>query len=303
MRFVIAATLETWERRIRRSDILEARWPFAAEALRFFRAVTAFQQDVHARLSSSAIINLTSQNLKSPSDRFRLDLLVPFVPALLDLVARDGPPRLAAHAGALRVREAAEWKQVLEAYRRGGAEECPKSNVQGRSEASDAGPWTLDAFFARALLQPALAAVAARGNHPSQIADRPSHATPLGARRQSCPSCGHPPVVGVLREDIEAGATARTLVCSLCAAAWAYPRVLCPACGEEDPEKLPRYTAQEIPWVRVEGCDACRRYLKVVDLTQEAEAEPVTDEIGSTPLDVIARERGYAKITRNLLGI
>ena len=72
---------------------------------------------------------------------------------------------------------------------------------------------------------------------------------------------------------------------------------------EEKPEKLPRYTAQEIPWMRVEACDSCGKYLKSVDLTLNWDAEPVVDELASTPLDVIAHEHGYAKIAPNLAGI
>jgi len=82
-----------------------------------------------------------------------------------------------------------------------------------------------------------------------------------------------------------------------------HPRLACPACGEEDPAKLPRFTAKEIPWIRIDACDACRTYLKAVDLSKEPDAEPVVDELASTPLDVIARERGYAKITPNLAGL
>jgi FdhE protein len=111
------------------------------------------------------------------------------------------------------------------------------------------------------------------------------------------------PLASVLREDKQADTVRRSLLCSLCGAEWGFPRVLCPACREERPDKLPRYTAQEIPWMRVEACDTCGKYLKSVDLTQNWEAEPLVDELASTPLDVIAREHGYTKIAPNLAGI
>ena len=66
---------------------------------------------------------------------------------------------------------------------------------------------------------------------------------------------------------------------------------------------MPRYTAQEIPWVRVEACDSCMKYLKAVDLTKNPDAEPIVDELASTPLDIIARERGYTKLVPNLAGV
>jgi len=117
------------------------------------------------------------------------------------------------------------------------------------------------------------------------------------------PHAGCVPAVAVLREDLEAVAVRRGLVCAVCAEEKPHARLACPACGEEDPAKLPRFTAREIPWIRIDACDACRTYLKAVDLSKEPDAEPVVDELASTPLDVIARERGYAKITPNLAGL
>lgn len=118
-----------------------------------------------------------------------------------------------------------------------------------------------------------------------------------------CPRCAAAPQLAVLREDPAAETVRRTLLCSACAEEWAFPRVLCPNCREEQPEKLVRLTAQEIPWVRVEACDSCKTYLKAVDLTKCPEAEPVVDELASLPLDLIAREQGYTKIVPNLAGL
>lgn len=111
------------------------------------------------------------------------------------------------------------------------------------------------------------------------------------------------PAVAVLREDPEAVAIRRSLVCASCAEEKAHVRLACPDCGEESPEKLPRFTAREIPWIRIDACDSCRSYLKAVDLSKEPAAEPVVDELASTPLDLIAREKGYAKRRPNLAGL
>jgi FdhE protein len=119
----------------------------------------------------------------------------------------------------------------------------------------------------------------------------------------ACPKCGARPLLSVLREDKTAETVRRTLVCSICSDEWEFARVVCPACPEERPEKLPRYQAPEIPWVRIEACDSCLKYLKSVDLTKNPDAEPVVDELASTPLDVIAREKGYGKIVPNLAGL
>ena len=124
-----------------------------------------------------------------------------------------------------------------------------------------------------------------------------------GDRSAECPACSGAPQVSVLREDKNAETVRRSLVCARCFLEWPFARVLCPSCGEEKPEKLPRYTAQEIPWMRVEACDTCRKFIKSVDLTLNWEADPVVDELASTPLDMIARDHGYVKITPNLAGI
>jgi formate dehydrogenase maturation protein FdhE len=54
--------------------------------------------------------------------------------------------------------------------------------------------------------------------------------------------------------------------------------------------------------VRIEACDACRHYLLNVDLAADPAAVPIVDELDALPLDLYARERGFAKITPNLMG-
>ncbi len=93
----------------------------------------------------------------------------------------------------------------------------------------------------------------------------------------------------------------RSLICSLCLKEWEFRRILCPACGEEDHAKLPVYTADEFPHVRVECCEACRCYIKTVDMTKTGLADPVVDEIAAIPLDLWAQQQGYAKLQRNLM--
>jgi FdhE protein len=109
--------------------------------------------------------------------------------------------------------------------------------------------------------------------------------------------------VGILRDDPEAQALRRFLLCSVCALEWEFPRVVCPSCGEERPEKLPRFTESGTPWIRVEGCESCRAYVKSVDLSKEPAADPAVDELASMALDLAARSRGFAKAHLNLAGL
>jgi FdhE protein len=78
-------------------------------------------------------------------------------------------------------------------------------------------------------------------------------------------------------------------------------RVVCPNCGEEAFDRLPVYTAEDFPHVRIDACDTCRRYLKTIDLTKNGLAVPLVDDIASLPLDLWAGERGYRRLRRNLL--
>ena len=117
----------------------------------------------------------------------------------------------------------------------------------------------------------------------------------------TCPFCGEPPVAAVLRPEGEGGK--RSLVCSLCFTEWNFRRLLCPKCGEEDQHKLPVYTAEPYPHVRIEACDTCRTYLKSIDMTRNGLAVPEVDELASVPLDLWAVEHDYTKLKANLFGL
>jgi FdhE protein len=93
------------------------------------------------------------------------------------------------------------------------------------------------------------------------------------------------------------------LICSLCSTEWDFRRLLCPGCGEESPDKLPVYTAEELPYVRIEACDTCHLYIKAVDLSRNGLAVPVVDELATVSLNLWAEDHGYSKLQLNLLGV
>jgi FdhE protein len=103
--------------------------------------------------------------------------------------------------------------------------------------------------------------------------------------------------------DAQADGGRRHLVCAICLTVWPFRRIVCPHCGEEDEARLGYFQASVYPHVRVEACDTCRHYLKAVDLAQAGHAVPVVDDIASSALDIWAREQGYVKIERNLVGL
>lgn len=147
-----------------------------------------------------------------------------------------------------------------------------------------------DLFFARAFLEPYAAALA------DCIAQDPN-----AARNSQCPKCRRKPQTGVLRAE-EHGAK-RSLICSFCATEWDYSRIVCPACGEQEFDELAIYTADTMQHVRVDACESCKSYLLSVDLTKDAEAVPMVDELASIPLNIWAQQQGYRKLQPNLLGL
>jgi FdhE protein len=115
-----------------------------------------------------------------------------------------------------------------------------------------------------------------------------------------CPCCSRKPVVSVLRPEGDGGK--RSLICSMCPTEWPFGRIVCSACGEETVEKLAIYTADQFDHVRVEACDTCRYYIKMVDLTKNGLAAPV-DELATIPFNLWAQEHQCITLQANLLGI
>jgi FdhE protein len=198
-----------------------------------------------------------------PADRIDSAL-----PKLLRLVQRTGPRALADEARRLET-ERTSYDDVVAA-----SGSCDTATLR---------------FFARALLQPHLECVVTRSAIRAQTGT--SH----------CPFCGEKPQVAVLRGEGDGGK--RSLLCSLCSSEWEFRRILCPACGEEQEDKLPVYTAAGFEHVRVEACDRCRTYIKAVDLTRNGLAVPCVDSVAAIPLDLWAEQNGYHALESNLLGM
>ena len=74
-----------------------------------------------------------------------------------------------------------------------------------------------------------------------------------------------------------------------------------PAPCPHAPSRL--YADPEFPHIRVEACDTCRTYLKLIDLTLDPDAIFEVDDLASVPLDLWAAAQGYAKPHPNLVGL
>ena len=188
---------------------------------------------------------------------------------VLEYCARRGPPELAADA---------------------------RSALEGGFDLRVRGYWESGEFdyLARAALQPYARMLRETGTSPGRGVSG------------SCVFCGSGAWIASRRIPPGPGTgegALRMLHCSLCAFSWQIARIHCPSCGEEDPDKLPSFTAPQHLGVRVEACDSCKTYVKSIDLTLDARRVPEIDELVSLSMDLWAVEQGYERMEPGLAGL
>lgn len=115
---------------------------------------------------------------------------------------------------------------------------------------------------------------------------------------EPCPYC-KAPVVSLLREA--AHGSRRSHVCGVCLSESPAPRLGCQTCGEQRVEALPIFRSDATEPARIDACDTCCTYVKTIDLTRNAAACPIADDVASVSLDLWAREQGYTRARLNLL--
>jgi FdhE protein len=278
------------ERR-RRTDQLRGRRPFARELLDFYGALLGVQEQAHEQAMSAR-----------PSARDLVAYVTEVVvPTVVDVSLAAGPAKLR-DAVAVRL-ESSDLRELVAAW------------IHGDDQTM------VDRFLARASVGPVLEALGPE-----------AAASCEGVRDQlHCPSCGGPPQLSyfaVPSEDLASGG--RFLLCARCQSSWGYARMTCPGCGEDSSSRLPIFSEvgtasgergsvvrglqgslgdhraaddkAVFPHIRIEACDACRRYLLSIDVAADPTAVPVVDELAALPLDLYARERGFSKIIPNLMG-
>jgi hypothetical protein len=277
--------------RRRRTAELRTRHTFARELLDFYGALLAVQEQAYEAASSAR-----------PPARD----LVPYVaemvmPAVVDVSIAAGPVKLGTDV-ALRL-ETADPRELVAAW------------IQGN------GQTLVDRFLARASVDPVLEALGSEAAASCVGVRDPRH----------CPRCGGPPQLSYFAladEDLAAGG--RFLLCARCHDTWGYARMTCAGCGEDSSSHLPIFGEEGtasgergsvvrglegalgdhatgghkavFTQVRIEACDTCRRYLLNIDLAADPAAIPEVDELAALPLALYARERGFSKITPNLMG-
>jgi formate dehydrogenase accessory protein FdhE len=257
------------EDRLRRAEQLTEQWPFSAEILRTYQLILQFQQSLAVVLRRSRVNGHSCRRLPQDLD------LSPFLrdfKGLMSMAITAAPAEVAVVAKDVENFDATRWQRLLNSY--------------WRNSENDARP--AEAFLLHAFLQP--------------IAEHVAASSELGQQEPRvpvCPFCERKPACGILRP--EGDGAKRSLVCCFCSIEWDYRRLICPNCEQEDVEKLPIYTADEFPYIRIEACDVCKTFIKTVDLTKDGRPIPLVDEIGSVPLTLWAEEKGYRKLQSNLL--
>jgi FdhE protein len=266
-----------WDLRIERADHLAEEHPFAAQALRFFKDISRLQARLYYDLERQGDCNqaTTSEDLRRGD--LPVNEMALCFPEFLSGVGTFSPEPLSRSARVLIERGPVSWREVFASSWQGA----------GHPMSADA---ESEAALGRMFLQP----------FAEYLADKRA-GNGKNHEPAACPFCFEKPLVGVLRPEGDGGK--RSLICSMCATEWDCGRILCPACGEQDVEKLAVYTADEFRQVRIEACDTCRYYLKTVDLTKTGRAIPVVDELATLPLNLWANDHGYKKLQTNLLGL
>jgi len=260
-----------FEKRAARAELLARDSVTAAEPLRFASGLYRVQGRLATAVESLHAERPLSGRLDADADRFldRCGILLRFA-------AEHGPPALAEEAQEREREEGSEARSRLRAWWSGDRE-------------------TEEDYLSRALLRPYVEVLARLKIAPDRRG-RPGH----------CPFCGGSPWIAARRAPLhsaraEDGAR-RLLGCALCGGEWPLGRILCPACDEGDPAKLPSFQSPSYPAVRIEACETCRRYVKSIDLTGDARAIPEVDDLVSLGMDLWAAKQGLARIEPGLAG-
>ena len=173
-----------------------------------------------------------------------------------------------------------DWEQMVRASFDPTEEEPIVENLKPDSEAED--QLDLIDLFLEESLRPELESVAEKYG---QVVDK-SHWT-----EGYCPICGKEPKIGEIRNGEEGE---RYLFCHQCGFKWYFRRIKCPFCGNEEQHSLAYFAVEGEERYRVDVCNKCRRYIKMVDLPNaNEEVDLDVEDIATLHLDMIAYDEGY----------
>ena len=108
-----------------------------------------------------------------------------------------------------------------------------------------------------------------------------------------CPICGSYPRMAAVNEYLGF----RVLWCHLCDTQWRFKQHVCPFCLNDDLTKLKHIFPADKSPNRIDACDNCSRYLKIIDeqlITKQTNF--VVDNVATYKLDLLALRSGYSKL-------
>jgi FdhE protein len=115
-------------------------------------------------------------------------------------------------------------------------------------------------------------------------------------RRGYCPICGAWPMIGYLTGE----GGQRLLVCSFCSHEYGFSRVECPFCQNSDQESLEYIFMDGRNHERLEICNSCRRYIKIIDFRERTGPFfPEIWHIATLNLDLTAQTRSLQHCADN----
>jgi len=286
-----AVATALWADRRQRTAELRRRYEFARELLDLYGALLAVQEQAYEEAipvqpSAAQLVAYVAKMV---------------VPAVVNATTAAGPQKL--RAAVASCIETTDPHDFVAAW------------IKGEDQSA------VERYLARASVGPVLEALGSEVAASCVGVHDPKH----------CPSCGGPPQLSYFAragEDLAAGG--RFLLCARCHTAWGYARMTCPGCGEDSSSGLPIFSEEGTAsgergsvvrglegklggqggnehnpvfrHIRIEACESCHQYLLSVDLAADPAAVPIVDELSALPLDLYARERGFSKITPNLMG-
>lgn len=166
---------------------------------------------------------------------------------------------------------------IYESFNQDFEEMEPEGEKDGDEEPS----FDLVELFLEESLRPALEIVAA--NYGDEIRK-------FGWREGYCPICGREPKIGEIRGDAED----RYLFCNQCGFEWQFDLIKCPFCGNEEQQTLAYFTIEGDENYRVDVCNKCKRYVKIVDFRQTGRKVDLdVEDIATLHLDMLANDEGY----------
>lgn len=260
-------TVSEFERRAARAELVLRDAP-DSEPLRFAAGLYRVQARVAAAIEAANGDQPLTGHLDEDADR-----LASAISFIARYAAEDGPEALAEVARARQNDLPSTARARLLVFWGGGT-----------SSRED--------YLSRAILRPYVEVLRALNRAPDRV-----HV------RGRCPFCGGLPWIAARRDASLMEGARRMLGCALCGGEWLFGRILCPSCFEENPARLASFQSDRHPRVRIEACETCHRYVKSLDLSEDARPIPEVDDLVSLSMDLWAVEQGFERIEPGLAGI